>query len=266
MKKPVIALITDFGLKDHYVGVVKEVILGINPDVTIVDISHEVEPFNTEEAAILLQDSYLYAPQGTIFVCVVDPTVGSARRGLCVRTPKSFLVGPDNGILSGILKHEKNVEVRQLQNQKFMMARRSSTFHARDVFAPVAAHLSLRAIFPRLGPPLKEMVKLESLEPQITRDRCKLVGHVVRVDRFGNAATNIDRHVVENEFGKQRRIKVMVKKLQLTNVVSFFTELPKNQTVALWNSSDRLEIVCPCGSAAHKLNLKSGDLVTLVVL
>jgi S-adenosylmethionine hydrolase len=182
-----VTILTDFGLKDPYVGVMKGVMLAINPRLTFVDITHEVEPQDIREACFLVADYYRYFRPGTIHLCVIDPTVGSNRKALIITKDKHFFVGPDNGIFSFLLDGAQAFEIT---NRRFQLDSVSGTFHGRDVFAPAAAHLSLHTGPAEFGPKVVNPVELkEGLFPKIQGD-C-LFGEIVRFDRFGNAITNI---------------------------------------------------------------------------
>ncbi len=191
----IITLTTDFGLLDAYVGTMKGVILSINPRVTIVDICHEVERHDIRGGMFLLSACYRYFPPGTIHVAVVDPGVGTARRGLALSAAGALFVGPDNGIFSFALAQADDGEriAIQLTNSSYWLPSPSATFHGRDIFAPVAAHLSLGVPIHELGTPLdtRELVRLSL--PLVHRGKDGLVGEVVHVDRFGNLVTNITR-------------------------------------------------------------------------
>ena len=167
----IITLTTDFGASDGYVGTMKGVILSIAPDVALVDITHEIAPQNIRQAAYVLHDAAPYFPRGTIHLAVVDPGVGSARRALAVRTSHGFLVGPDNGLFTLFLADEPDAECRAITNAKYMLPRISSTFHGRDVFAPVAAHLANGADLADLGPRITDPVTFPIPRPDATGRR-----------------------------------------------------------------------------------------------
>ncbi len=182
-----ITFLTDFGVKDPYVGVMKGVILGIDPGARVVDMTHEVEPQDIREAAFLLDDYWRYFPTGTVHVVVVDPTVGSSRRPLIVSAKGHHFVGPDNGVFTLLMDNAPDIHV--IENRNFMLSPVSSTFHGRDVFSPAAARLS-RGYFPQaFGRRITDPVLLDGIHPVINGRT--LNGSVVRFDRFGNAITNI---------------------------------------------------------------------------
>src|SRR5262245_32283700 len=184
-----ITLTTDFGTRDWFVGTMKGVILGIKPRARVVDITHEIAPGDIRGGAFALMASCRYFPKGTLHVAVVDPGVGSRRRAIAVRTANSILIGPDNGVLSWALRGETIQSIRQLENRRYFLEPVSRTFHGRDIFAPVAAHLSRGVALERLGRELHDLVRLPWPEP--VKQREEIRGEIVYIDRFGNAITNI---------------------------------------------------------------------------
>jgi S-adenosylmethionine hydrolase len=238
----IITLTTDFGGGDWFVGSMKGVILGLNPQVTIVDITHGVPAGDIRAGAFALLASYRHFPQNTVHVAIVDPGVGSSRAAIVVRTEDYFFVGPDNGVLSFALGREKIQEVRRLENEKFFRAPVSKTFHGRDVFAPVAAHLSCGIPCSELGGTVADVVRLPW--PKQTGNH----GEVVYIDRFGNVITNIERPAV----------KVVVAGREIS-VVDFYQQVPAGQPLALIGSTGFLEIAVNGDGAASALNLNVGD-------
>ena len=186
---PIITLTTDFGAQDWFAGAMKGSILSINPHAHIVDITHCVSPGDIRAGAFSLAASCRFFPEGTIHVAVVDPGVGGGRKAIAVRTPAQFFVGPDNGVLSAALRDQKIEAVHRLENPKYLLSFVSRTFHGRDVFAPVAAHLSLGLPIRKLGPAQADWVRLPF--PAIDSGRDRIDGEVVYIDRFGNGITNI---------------------------------------------------------------------------
>jgi S-adenosyl-L-methionine hydrolase (adenosine-forming) len=182
-----ITILTDFGLKDPYVGIMKGIMLAVNPDLTFVDITHEVGPQDVREASFLVPEYYRYFPTGTVHLCVVDPTVGSARRPLLLTRDGHFFIGPDNGLFSSLLAGATAYEIT---GRQFFLETISNTFHGRDIFAPAAAHLS-RGIHPaEFGPIVAKPVKLRKAFFPFTSGNT-LLGQIIRLDHFGNAITNI---------------------------------------------------------------------------
>ncbi len=184
----IITVLTDFGGRDPYVGIMKGVMLGINPALHIVDITHEVDPQDVEEASFLIGEYFPHFPAGTTHLCVVDPTVGSARRPLIVVKEGHMFIGPDNGIFSLLFARGES-RAYEITNRRFMGEALSGTFHGRDLFAPAAAHLSAGVSPPEFGPLLVDPVMLRGLFPTIEHDTME--GRIVRFDRFGNAISNI---------------------------------------------------------------------------
>ncbi len=184
-----ITLLTDFGLKDPYAGIMKGVILSINPDARIVDITHEVEAQDIREAAFMIGDYYPWFRDGAIHVAVVDPTVGGARKSIIVTRDRHLFVGPDNGIFSLVM--DETAKVHAIDRPDLMLPEVSATFHGRDIFAPAAAHLSTGETPQAFGPCVPDPVRLSGLIPVVEDDT--LLGEIVRFDRFGNGITNISR-------------------------------------------------------------------------
>ncbi len=255
MTRPIIVLLTDFGLADHYAGTLKGVILSICPDARMIDLSHGIEPQNVAQAAILLEASYAVFPKDSIFVCVVDPGVGTKRKALCAKTSNYYFIGPDNGILSLALNHEKGILIRSIENSKFFLNEiPSSTFHGRDVFSPTAAHLARKNIFKQLGPKLS---KIHSLDlPKVKKTKQKLEGEILYFDHFGNAITNIHERDGQPEFWK--KADIFVRDVTLGKLRRTYGEGPRNLCAVL-NSSSQLEIALPHGSAKVEASLEKGD-------
>jgi len=255
----VITLTTDFGTRDWFVGTMKGVILGIQPSATAVSITQEIPPGDVRAGAFALMASYHYFPKGTVHVAVVDPGVGSARRAVAVQTERYFFVGPDNGVLSFALAREKIKSIRQLTNENYFLRSVSQTFHGRDVFAPVAGHLSRGVPIQKFGPALKEFARLDWPHPRITRARIE--GEVVYIDRFGNAITNI-----ANESLRGSSWLVFAKRKRLCSVQTCYQSVRNGVPVAVPGSSGLLEIAVNGGSAEKKLGLKIGERIRTVRL
>ncbi|HEM60742.1 MAG TPA: hypothetical protein ENO24_00465, partial [Chloroflexi bacterium] len=191
--RTLITLTTDFGMADGYVGVMKGVILGINRDVPIVDLAHDIQPQSVLDAAYILRRSYEYFPSGTIHVVVVDPGVGTERRAIAAGSDRATFVAPDNGVLTYVLEHlrakREAVQAVHLTNRTYWLPEVSDVFHGRDLFAPVAAHLSLGLSLDHLGPAIDDLVTLPP--PYLERRPESLVGQVTHVDHFGNVLTNL---------------------------------------------------------------------------
>ena len=264
-----ITLTTDFGTSDNYVGVMKGVILGINPEASIVDISHHVSPQNVLEGAFVLGTSVKYFPQGTIHVAVVDPGVGSSRNALVLSGPQGNFVGPDNGIFSmalgpnseGMASSLRSVPegwtARRITNPKYMLDQVSATFHGRDVFSPVAAHLSLGIRPDELGPEVSELVSVPFPAP--VKQVGGLLGQVIYVDRFGNLVTNIS----ENDLTGQPDARVEICGRVIDRLSRYYAE--GGRLAALIGSAGYLEVAVKNGNAAEELKTGVGTPVAVSI-
>jgi len=255
----IITLTTDFGSADWFVGTMKGVILGINPRVQIVDITHDIPAGNIRAGAFALAASHRFFPVRTIHIAVVDPGVGSQRKPLVVQTEHYLFVGPDNGVLSYALAREKIKAVHQVTNERFFLRPVSHTFHGRDVFAPMAAHLSKGVPIRKLGTVASDFVRLDWPQPQF--DQYATRGEILYIDRFGNAITNID-HSALTRFDLAR-CEVVAKRNRVGRVCSFYQAVPAGKPVAVPGSSGFLEIAVNGGSAARVFRLQVGDRVTV---
>lgn len=267
----VITLTTDFGADDAYVAIMKGVILSTNPEVNIVDITHSVEPQNVYQAAFILGYTYRYFPKKTVHVAVVDPGVGSERRGVILKTPSALFVAPDNGILSyvidelssakgsvaqyspdlGLVTLGKGFEVVAITEPRFWRQPVSTTFHGRDIFAPVAATLTLDISPYELGEKITSLHVFPILKPLVDYQG-NLIGHILHVDHFGNLITNIKR---VNLPGKDIPIEVAGRLIQ--GITDYYAE--GEELMAIIGSSGYLEIALKNGSAADFLNTAIGD-------
>ena len=254
----IITLLTDFGLKDPYVGIMKGVILSINPDVTIVDISHNVSPQDIREGAFIMKEYYPYFKSGTSHVAVIDPTVGGERRPIIFCKDEHFFVGPDNGIFSHIV--ETNSEIYEIKNRDFILRNMSSTFHGRDIFAPAAAYLSLGIHPSAFGPKAVNPVYLADIFPDIINE--VLTGEVVMFDRFGNAITNIDFEIF-NDFTNTNPFEIHIGNMTFRSLNKSYYE--QNFT-CLINSSGYIEFGCYMGSFARETGIKKKDIVRVELL
>jgi len=253
----VITLTTDFGTRDWFVGTMKGVVLSINPDARVVDLTHDIPAGDVPAGAFCLAAASGYFPEGTIHVAVVDPGVGGPRPAIAVKTKRFIFVGPDNGLLSFALRREKVRTVRLLQNSNLFLPARSRTFHGRDLFAPVAAHLSRGVRFSEVGPLAAGYVDLGWPEPEVVGGALK--GEILHIDRFGNAITNID----QTGFQEPSRFHLRLRGRRLCAVEEFYGAVPPGQPVGVIGSSGLLEIAVNGGSAAQQLGLKKGDRITL---
>lgn len=254
----IVTLLTDFGLKDNFVGVMKGVILKINPKAQIVDISHNITPQNIFEGAFLLAHSCKFFPKKTIHLVVVDPGVGSRRRPILVQTEEYFFAGPDNGVLSFALKSRKIKKIIQLTNTRFFLKPVSDTFHGRDIFAPAAAHLSLGRRIKDFGRPLKEIKDL--MLPEVRLDKDFLIGEIIYIDRFGNLVTNITKDAFNDFIGK-RNFAIEFKGVLLDKISGSYLEADRNSALAIWDSFSHLEIAINQGNAEEFFSAKIGSKV-----
>lgn len=247
----VIALLTDFGLSDPYAGVMKGVILQRRPDAVAVDLTHGVAPQDVRQAAFVLMESLDFFPDGTLFVCVVDPGVGSDRRILWARGSRHQFLAPDNGLLSWVERREKFHELRSVTNRKLFLEPVSQTFHGRDIFAPVAAALAGGAAPDTLGPRVPDLERFPFPEPKKARGRVK--GEIITFDRFGNAITNLR----PGDLPRGARFKHLG--LDLGPLRAYYAEARAGRAVALTGSSGFIELSVSKGSFARHAEASVGD-------
>ncbi len=289
MPGPLVTLLTDFGLADAYVGVMKGVMLGINPRLALVDLTHDVAPQNVWQGAFILGTAWRFFPQGTIHVAVVDPEVGAERKALLVEADGHYFLAPDNGVLSFVLDNNPvrpelvegrpttspvhgstgsprtggftqpyqasispDVRVYTLSNPDYWRGTVSNTFHGRDVFAPAAAHLSLGVPMKEFGEPVSTLT-LRTI-PVPRREGDGLVGHVLHIDRFGNVVTNV---TVDALAGSQGRVEVDVGGTTVRGLVKTYAQ--GQGLAALIGSHGYLELALTNGSAAESLGVRVGD-------
>lgn len=258
MPKKIITLLTDFGILDGYVASMKGIILGICPDVHIVDISHMIPPQDVRSGAFVLASTFGDFPRNTVHLAVVDPGVGTRRRAIAISTPECFFVGPDNGIFSPALRHANTPEARSIENPRFIRPRISNTFHGRDIFAPVAAHLAAGVEFPLLGP---------ICQPHSTPWRAPVCdpggiqGEVIHIDRFGNAVTNLDRSLVP-DLTVPTIWTVRVRDVLPCKPADTYGDGDPGELLALIGGSDYLEIAVSQGNAALSHGIRIGDPVS----
>jgi S-adenosyl-L-methionine hydrolase (adenosine-forming) len=255
MGRPVVALLTDFGTRDHYAGALKGVILNVCPDASLVDIGHDVPAHDVLAGALELAACYRYFPHGTVFLVVVDPGVGSARRGIAADIGDYRFVAPDNGVLSAVFAESPPKKVVEITERKYALPTVSRTFEGRDRFAPAAAHLAKGIALVWLGKVITSYVALDLPRSSVKDGR--LSGEVVRVDRFGNLITNIDRHTFE-QFAGVSTIAIEVGGREVPKIVATYAEAPERELCALFGSTDHLEIAINAGDAAAVLGLGRG--------
>ena len=256
-----ITLMTDFGLKDGNVGVMKGVILGIAPQAQIVDLSHLIPPQDLPEAALILRRSATYFPPGTIHVVVVDPGVGTARRPVAARLGEQYFVGPDNGVITMLLEYAESsawsVAFVHLDRPQFWLPEVSHVFHGRDIFAPSAAHLANGVALTELGTPICDPVRLALPRPVQTASGWH--GEIIHIDHFGNLASNVRlEHLPEWQTAPEKLV-VRLCGTEIRGLVETFGERPAGELVALFGSTGNLIVSVVNGSAAKSLGARVGD-------
>ena len=262
MSHPIITLLTDFGTKDHYVASMKGVILGINPGCTLVDISHQVGPQDIEEGAFVLASAISSFPQGTIHLSVVDPGVGGPRKPILIVTSNYYFIGPDNGLFSLSLLREKVKQIFVLTKKKYLLSPASSTFHGRDLFAPVAAYLSLGIKPEALGERTDTWVQLSLGKPK--QKAKELVGEILHIDVFGNLTSNIDGQSLSG-FTGGHPFSIRVGRHTFLGMKKGYWEGKKGEMIALIGSGGFLEISVRDGNAHKKLKAKKGDRIRIAI-
>jgi S-adenosylmethionine hydrolase len=255
----VITLTTDFGTRDWFVGTMKGVIAGIAPDARVIDLSHEIASGDICGGAFTLLSSYAFFPVGTVHVVVVDPGVGGARKPIAIKTSRFVVVGPDNGVLSWALRKEQALGVRVLDNPACHLRSISHTFHGRDIFSPVAAHLAKGIAFEELGSAADGFVKLDWPEP--VRTGARVEGRVICIDRFGNGITNIPN--AEALFGAGAVCHVVTDRSWTIPHAEYYSAVALSTPVLVPSSTGFLEIAVNGGSAEKALGLKRGSTVIL---
>jgi len=258
----IITLTTDFGLKDPYVGTMKGVILSINPEARIVDITHQIKTGDITHAAGLILETFNFFPKDTIHVGVVDHGVGSDRRPILVKAEGHFFVGPDNGLFWPIISAHQPAEMVHLTEKGYFLPHISHTFHGRDIFAPVAAHLSHGADPLKMGTIIRDPVPLRL--PSLKKNEGILCGQIVRVDNFGNLITNIHREDLA-QFTETGKTVIKVGTLTIENVRETYAEAKKDKALALIGSSGYLEIAVNLGRASERLGIDSEELTGVKV-
>lgn len=257
---PLLTLLSDFGWNDVYVGIMKGVIAQINPDLRVVDLTHDIPPQNITVAQFNLMSVYPYFPNGTVHVAVVDPGVGGSRRAIAIELSDGFLVGPDNGIFTGLLAQTLIVQVVELNNKRYWrVPEPSDTFHGRDIFAPVAAHLASGISLKELGEPIDPatLVKLQTLP--CTPTPTGYTGSIQHIDRFGNVITTIP-----GDYVRGRAWSVVVGKRSLPGCRTY-SDVPPGSPLALIGSHGWVEIAINSGDAQFQLRLNWNDTVEIVL-
>lgn len=256
-----ITMMTDFGIKDGNVGVMKGVIWGICPEAHIADLSHMIAPQNIPEAALILLRSAPYFPKGTIHLVVVDPGVGTQRRPMAARLGDAFYVGPDNGTITMLLDRaeaqKQAFEFVRLDNPKYRLPDVSHVFHGRDIFAPAAGHLAAGVPLSSLGPSFNDPIRLDLPKPRRTPQG--LMGEVIHIDHFGNIASNIRVEHLSEHLSARQQVAVRLRGAEIHGLVDTFGERPVGELVALFGSTGNLIVSVVNGSAAQRLGAQVGD-------
>ncbi|CAN5358980.1 S-adenosyl-l-methionine hydroxide adenosyltransferase family protein [soil metagenome] len=252
----IIVLLTDFGTKDYFVGAMKGAILAVNQRAQIVDITHEISPQDIRAASFTLRTCYRNFPPQTIFVGVVDPGVGSERRAILIETINYFFIAPDNGLLSFVFDEAENFSVFELTNRKFFAANVSATFHGRDIFAPVAAHLSNGAKAENFGAEIKDFIRFAETKPHKISEN-EMQAEIIHIDRFGNLITNLKREDLPENFVLEIGEKWIEKLLE------FFADAETDEVFMIFGSANYLEIAAFQDSAQRLLNIKIGQKITV---
>ncbi|HKW90035.1 MAG TPA: SAM-dependent chlorinase/fluorinase [Candidatus Acidoferrales bacterium] len=260
MARPIITLTTDFGSADHLVGTMKGVILGVNPDAEIVDITHKVIPYDLLDGALAIGQAYKYFPPKTIHIIVVDPGVGTQRRPLLITADQHFLVAPDNGVCSMIFEREENLVVRHVTSEHYFQHPVSNTFHGRDIFAPVAAWLSKSWQTQAFGEEVTDFVRFSLPKPK-PADNC-LKGVVLRVDNFGNLLTNFSTEDAPQLLAGSA-FTLRLGSAEISKFVQTFAQGAANEPVLVLGSSGFFEVAVNRGNAARALAANRGTEVTL---
>jgi S-adenosylmethionine hydrolase len=262
----IITLTTDFGTADEYAGIMKGVILSLNPSAVIVDITHQIDQQDLVQAAYLIYSSYRYFPKGTVHVVVVDPTVGSDRKIIAIKIMDHIFLAPDNGVLT-LLINEGNIHsITRIENTRYFLDPVSRTFHGRDIFAPVSAHLSMGVSIEKLGPPdaYKNLKCLSIPEPYFS-DNGELVGSIVSIDHFGNLITNIHLDNLEkfDAAVPGKKLCINAGRENISGLSSYYSSAAQGHPIAIIGSRGYLEISINGGNAANHFMLEKDDVVRI---
>lgn len=256
----IVTLLTDFGLSDVYVGVMKGVIAQINPTLTVIDLTHEIPPQNIAAARFCLMSAYSYFPAKTVHIAVVDPGVGSSRRAVAIEFASGFLVGPDNGLFSGVLSQNPAISAVEITNCEYWRTPTpSTTFHGRDIFAPAGAYLASRVPLAELGTKINPATLAQLPRFDCTQTNGIVVGSIQYIDRFGNLITNIPANLVES-----KNWSVEIAGLAIEGKATY-SDLPVGSLIALVGSHGWVEIAVTNGNAQAKLQLDLGSSVKVLL-
>jgi len=262
-QRPIITLTTDFGTNDHFVGAMKGVILEIVPDAQIVDICHSVQAFDVLDGALTISQAYSYFPTRTVHMVIVDPGVGTARRPIIASCDKYHFVAPDNGVLSLIYAKEERIHVRHVTSEHYFLQPVSNTFHARDIFSPVAAYLAKEVDSLKFGDEVQEYVRFSAPKPKAV-DQNRMRGVVLKVDRFGNLITNFTAQDVPALFAAGAQgFKITVGGREITEIHNAYAEGSPGEVFGILGSMGFLEIAANRGAAAQITGAAKGTDVTV---
>lgn len=253
MPRKILTLLTDFGLRDHYVASMRGVILGINPGLELIDLTHQIPKYNIRNGSFILAQSASYFPKGTVHLAIVDPGVGTDRLPIIIKTKHYHFVGPDNGLLAAAAEQDGIVRIHRIQNPKYMRRNVSSTFHGRDVFAPAAAHLASGVKIQKFGPRLEKILRIEEIAPQFEDSVVR--GEITAIDSFGNVVTNIPGSEISKKLKHGERILVKFGRSEL-NVpfLETYGDVRDGEILSLVGSSTFFEIGINRGNFAEKFH------------
>ena len=258
----IITLLTDFGNRDEYVGLMKGVILTINPSVTLVDITHRIDSQDIAQAAYAIHSAYRYFPTGSVHLIVVDPGVGTGRSLLALEMRKHYFVAPDNGVLTLLFDEGAATTLIRLRNSDYFLDTVSQTFHGRDIIAPVGAHISKGVDLHQLGDEMTpgDAVRLENMQPRIS-DTGEIIGKIVAVDHFGNLISNIDYQTLTlaNQNVHKNNIRIQIGSHTICGIFQTYANVPPNSALGLIGSRGYLEVAVNKGNAGKMLNAAKGD-------
>ena len=265
MIRPIITLTTDFGLSDHFAGVMKGVILDIVPEAEIVDVCHAVQAFDVLDGALTIAQAYSYFPNGTVHMVIVDPGVGTSRRPILLSTGRHYFVAPDNGVLSLVYGREERLQVRHINAEHYYRQPVSNTFHARDIFAPVAAFLAKGVEIAKFGEEITDFVRFNAPKPKPV-DAQTLRGVILKVDRFGNMVTNFTPQDVPALFQPAPpAFKILVGKREITELHANYAEGAPNEVFGILGSMGYLEIAANRAAAAQIVGSGKGGEVKIIL-
>lgn len=261
IKNNIISLLTDFSYKDQYVGLLKAVILNINPKAKIIDLCHDIPPQDVKRAAYMLCACYRYFPSGTIHVVVVDPGVGTKRRIICVKAAGQYFIAPDNGVLTLIVEKNKPEFIINLTNKKYFLKKISHTFHGRDILAPSAAHLS-KGLNPLILGKKIRTIKMIDFPKAVIKDKA-IIGEVLYIDSFGNLVTNINERLLSNLGTRPEKTRIKIKSKTIYGIKSSYEQARIGGLLAIIGSTGNLEISANRRNAQRVVGAKPGDKVIL---